>query len=88
MTPTERVLLERAIKHYGEGNQILKALEEMTELSHELWIVYNGEQIRTQCVLEEMADVRIMLDQLELIFDDSSEYRKCKLERLAKRIGE
>ena len=37
-------------------------------------------------VLEEMADVGIMLDQLRIIYGDETMLRKAKLERLKKRM--
>jgi hypothetical protein len=86
VNPEERALLERAVAHFGTSIQILKALEEMTELSAELWLCRKDGIERHSCIREEIADVRIMLDQLELIFGDTSEYRKQKLARLEKRM--
>lgn len=51
---------------YGLENQILKCVEELSELQKELikYILY-----RKGNVIEEMADVEIMLEQLRYIFD-------------------
>ena len=41
-------------------------------------------------IIEEMADVEIMLEQLKLMFDYNDDFestKKTKLERLAKRLG-
>ena len=41
-------------------------------------------------IIEEMADVEIMLEQLKLMFDYNCDFestKKTKLERLAKRLG-
>lgn len=103
---SELEILQRAVSHYGRGDQVLKALEEMTELSYELWRWRKGgsgmeswlETIKmcgekqhqesiTSAIREEIADVRIMLDQLEIMFGDTSGYRADKLERLQKRMG-
>ena len=37
-------------------------------------------------VLEEIADVQIMLDQMRLIYGDTTEQEAFKLERLRKRL--
>lgn len=38
-------------------------------------------------ILEEMADVQIMLNQLQLIYGDCTDWEIQKLERLAERLG-
>lgn len=82
---TRRMILEKAIEHYGKGPQRDKAIEELSELIRALARCDDHENIA-----EEMADVRIMLDQLELIFGNhdavkAMEYQK--LTRLNERVG-
>ena len=87
-----RALLDRAITTYGAPTQMDMAVEEMAELTKALCKVK-----RVSCaaeakavlenVVEEMADVQIMLDQLRIIFGRSTaEAEECKLERLKKRL--
>ena len=87
-----RALLEHAIRLYGEPAQMDMAVEEMAELTKALCKVK-----RVSCaaeakavlenVVEEMADVQIMLDQLRIIFGRSTaEVEEYKLERLKKRL--
>ena len=77
-------ILTAAINHYGEDSQQLKAIEELSELIRALARADDAEN-----VAEEMADVRIMLDQLELILDNRDLVREIeseKLMRLSERI--
>ncbi len=78
-------ILKAAIREYGTGPQQLKAIEELSELIQALARADNAENIA-----EEMADVRIMLDQLELIFHNGPRVAKWevqKLHRLDQRLG-
>ena len=63
----EIAILEGAIKKFGYREQVIVAIEEMAELQKELtkWLRSKG---KTAGLLEEMADVSIMLNQLQLIF--------------------
>ncbi len=54
-------LLKRAINKYGEGNQIVVAIEEMSELQKELCKTLRGEDNYPH-VVEELADVYIILN--------------------------
>ena len=77
-----REILTAAIKHYGVGAQWSKAIEELSELIRAL---ARADDIKN--IAEEMADVRIMLDQLEIIFHNREQVRKYELEKL-KRLSE
>lgn len=68
-------ICKRAVNTYGKTPQIHMAIEEMSELTKELF-------------KEEIADVKIMLAQMELIFGSADEYKEQKLERLCKRLNE
>ena len=77
-------ILRAAIARYGRGPQRDKAIEELSELIRALARADDPEN-----VAEEMADVRIMLAQLELIFgnhDRVLEYEHKKLRRLNQRL--
>ena len=89
----EAKILEGAIEYYGTAAQTDKAIEEMAELTKAL-LKFRGTAMATQNewaalrgnIREEMADVSIMLRQLELIYGDYAEEELGKLERLADRI--
>lgn len=77
-------ILSAAIQKYGPGAQRFKAIEELSELIRALARADDPENIA-----EEMADVRIMLDQLELIFRNGQKvarYEVQKLRRLDQRV--
>lgn len=63
------------------------AIEEMSELTKAL-LKYRRDPgpARKNDILEEMADVSIMLNQLALIFGDYNEQEIYKLERLERRL--
>jgi len=77
-------ILKAAIRKYGRGAQRDKAIEELSELIRALARCDDAEN-----VAEEMADVRIMLDQLEIIFGNGSKvaaWEVTKLRRLDQRV--
>lgn len=86
-------LLGTAISHYGEDAQINKAVEEMAELTHVI-MRYNISHTITDNFIEELADVIIMVEQLQHILYNRNkdnilrleEYIYSKQLRLAHRI--
>ena len=81
-------ILEAAIDTWGPEMQMIVAIEEMSELTKALtkYIrAYDVTEIEAN-IREEMADVGIMLNQLSLIFGDTTEEEICKLNRLQRRI--
>ena len=79
------LVLQNAIYIYGEESQMRMMIEEMSELTKELCKCFRGETEK-RYILEEMADVQIMLDQMKMIFGDTSEMEKAKVERLKGRL--
>lgn len=80
---TEQEIYRKAISDYGKGPQKLKAIEELAEL---IQAVAKG---NLSNIAEEMADVGIMLAQLEIIYNNAKEvagYKQDKLERLNYRL--
>lgn len=77
-------ILRDAVNKHGVGLQIVKTMEEMGELIQALakWVA--GEEKEPVKVQEEIADVLIMLMQLEIIFDipEIQETIQRKLNRL------
>lgn len=68
-----RNIMTRAIQHFGETAQIDMAVEEMAELTKAICKVKRAQAgaemgAAVENVVEEIADVQIMLDQLRLIF--------------------
>lgn len=85
MSKTKDAILREAITHYGPMNQRLKAVEELAELIRAL--------VRDdrENVAEEMADVRIMMGQLEMLYENRDRVRELewmKLTRLKERMSE
>ena len=89
MTPE---LIDQVTSHFGEKNQLIKAIEELSELQKELCkyllthFYYSEEPI-----IDELADVEIMCAQLRHIFGISEQVDKrkeFKIERLKQRINQ
>lgn len=77
MDELRRKILTGAIKLYGRGPQRDKAIEELSELIRALARCDDADNLA-----EEMADVRIMLDQLEIIFGNREAVRIWELRKL------
>ena len=78
---------KQLIKTFGSKNQILIAIEELSELQKEL-IKYLRNKDNQDHISEEMADVYIMLYQLRLIFKNDKkidQYIKKKTKRTHQR---
>lgn len=81
----ERNILKAAIEKWGPEKQTKKAVEELGELIVALMRPESRRNITD--IADEIVDVRIMLEQLEMIFGlDTTEVRKAKLERLKGRL--
>ena len=75
---------------WGIDAQITKAVEELAELQKELcrFLIDDGNMAH---ITEEMADVEIMIEQLELIFENKKAVKvvkKSKIQRLSDRLDE
>lgn len=88
-------IMQKAINTYGVENQIIKTVEELSELSQALCKFLSKpytESDRTilDNIYEEMADVEIMLEQCKMIFYESedkiNDYKKKKIKRLERRL--
>jgi NTP pyrophosphatase (non-canonical NTP hydrolase) len=81
-----RIIL-KALDHFGDKSQISKAIEEMAELTTELARQQNSKGMSIN-IIEEIADVAIMLEQLKYIFGEPlvSVHIERKLKRLEGRI--
>lgn len=93
----ENQLFNLVFMQNGEANQRRIAIEECSELIKSLckYDRYFADEemdkrILRLNIIEEMADVEIMIDQLKLMFDHNNDFEQAKeqkLKRLAKRIG-
>lgn len=93
----ENQLFNLVFMQNGEANQRRIAIEECSELIKALCKYdryFADEEIDKKIlrlnIIEEMADVEIMIDQLKLMFDHNNDFEQAKeqkLKRLAKRIG-
>ena len=83
-------VLEKAIEVYGTDLQKQVAIEEMAELTKEICKDFRGKGNREH-ILEEIADVKIMLSQLLIMYDikvyELNDVMISKLERLEKRLA-
>lgn len=82
-------LYRQALSHWGRDAQITKAIEEMAELTQALCRWWSNPH-KLENVSEEMADVEIMLEQLEGIFENAEEIaqrKDRKLSRLEARLN-
>lgn len=88
----QRIILKRAINTYGSDIQRLIAIEELSELQKAII-----KQIRKPCeenvanIAEEIADVYIMLKQVDIMYGIDSMVQKnidYKVKRLSKRVKE
>ena len=79
-----------AIEKYGEGAQVRKAIEEMGELIVELSRVAVPPRTTMDALVDEIADVTIMMEQLRVILGANESVQQridYKVRRLATRVG-
>lgn len=87
MEPQE--IIQNAIRLFGEKNQLIVAIEELSELQKSLCKRLRGDEENLEQIAEEVADVQIMLEQivpLLRIGADVEVFREYKLHRLQNRI--
>lgn len=85
---TDKEIYREALNKLGAESQMLMVFEEMAELQKELCKSARGKNNLNQ-IAEEVADVRIMLEQVENFYACEmlvQEFRKQKLERLERRL--
>lgn len=85
----ELTVLKQAIETYGWESQTDMMIEEMSELTKALLKFRRAKKNQTKKALalvsihEEMADVEIMLCQMQMVYGNRAAERRYKLERLA-----
>jgi NTP pyrophosphatase (non-canonical NTP hydrolase) len=98
MKQTNNEIFREAIETFGEDNQLFQLCEEMSELikavnkwrrNKELAVKYPA---YVEDVAEEIADVEIMIEQLQMILEiphnEIYDIRIKKIERLKQRVKE
>jgi len=87
----KRVVFAQAIKKWGVDAQVAMAIEEMAELTKELCKLkrkgysYTAETL--QPLIEEIADVRLMIDQVAYMFDiNGQDMYAFKLNKIAEKF--
>ena len=87
---SRKVVYKRALSKWGEANQSVVAIEELSECQKEICKQLRGTG-NMEHMAEEIADSIIMLEQLQMIFSIGNlvaHYMDMKIERLDSRIGE
>lgn len=82
-------VLEQAIRCYGEAAQTDVCVEECSELIKALMKYRRKpcETTRTD-IIEELADVQIVVEQMRMLYGATQEAEDKKLARLEKRLAE
>lgn len=82
-------LMEKVIDAWGAKAQTLVVLEEMAELQKEILKNINRDKDNIAEIIDEVADVEIMLEQLKYIYQIENQVAEripVKLEKVAKRL--
>ncbi|MBE6455684.1 MAG: hypothetical protein IJO11_07420 [Alphaproteobacteria bacterium] len=82
-------ILKKAIAKWGNHAQLLMVLEEMSELQKEILKNINRRKDNVDAIIDEVADVEIMLEQLKYIYqiDEAVKQRiPVKLEKVKARL--
>ena len=84
-------IYERAVVVWGKEPQMLQVIEEMSELTKEILKNVNRKKDNIAELIEETADVEIMLEQLKYCYQISREvdaYKAEKIKVIEKRLDE
>ena len=78
------VLATKALDHFGSNAQICQTMEECAELIVALNKALRDPEDPCKNVLEELADVTIMVEQMKQIFDEKKEFYEILEEKMNK----
>lgn len=91
---TKSEFYARLIEHLGVENQLMKAVEELNELGQAICKSCSKGENKIKCieqVVEEIADVEIMLEQVKQIFEIDEKVvgriKAHKIHRTARKYG-
>lgn len=82
----EHELYKRVVMRWGKDSQVIMAIEEMAELTKELCNEFRG-RTSVERIVDEIADVEIMMGQMRVIFDCGALVEKRKEEKLKRLAG-
>lgn len=88
---TTNPVLKRALETWGEQPQMLMVVEEMSELMKEILKNINRKKDNIAEIIEETADVEIMLEQLKenyKITEKVEAYKKDKIKLIEQRLND
>jgi len=98
ITPEEKRIMLKAVHKWGEYLQVVVTAEELAELQKELLKIlreWDGAPLRKSILrlslIEEMADVEIMIDQIKVMIECEPEVanmRELKLTRVKEMLDE
>jgi hypothetical protein len=87
-------IINSALFRWGTEAQMQMCIEECSELIKAICKMHRADmsdskewQACIEAVVDEVADVQIMLDQMKIVFGDSVAREEFKLKRLAERLG-
>ena len=75
------IVYRKAIERFGKLMQITVAIEEMSELQKELCKVQRG-KMNIDGIIEEIADVEIVMEQMRMIFNSDREIDRVKARKI------
>lgn len=84
-------IYQRALKTWGKEPQMLQVIEEMSELTKEILKNVNRGKDNISELVEETADVEIMLEQLKCCYgiaEKVEEYKRGKLLKIEQRLDD
>ena len=84
-------VLKRALETWGEQAQMLMVVEEMSELMKEVLKNINRKKNNIDAIIEETADVEIMLEQLKenyQIVEKVEAYKNDKIKIIEQRLND
>lgn len=81
MPPDPKCVFMNAVRMWGKEAQTDMMIEEMAELTKE---IMNERRGRDHNIAEEMADVQIMLSQMEIVFANGEELARIYWEKVAR----
>lgn len=76
MTTEHKLMCSKILQHYGKGPQLHKLVEECCELGQAaMKFDYKQTSTNAENLFEELADVKIMIEQISQAVDDLSQDR-------------
>lgn len=82
---------ERSLRMWGKEAQMMQAVEEMSELIKELMKNINRKRDNLDDIIEETADVEVMLEHIKYCYDiekQVADVKVKKIEKLTKKLEE